>query len=72
MKSRLSTFISSKIYGAGEAEAASGLVKSIEIVQNFVFVVTSKDIIIIRRSDNTKLYEREYFESAKESAMKLD
>jgi hypothetical protein len=73
LKSRLSTFISSKLYGTGENEGESaGFIKSIEIVQNFVFVVTSKDILIIRRSDNTKLYEREYFELAKQWAAEID
>jgi hypothetical protein len=66
LKSRLSTFISSKLYGTGENEGeSSGYIKSIEIVENFVFVVTSKDILIIRRSDNTKVYERDYLDSAK-------
>lgn len=73
LKSRLSTFISSKIYGAGENEGENaGCVKAIEIVQNFVIVVTAKDIFIVRRSDNAKVYEREYFDSAKEWSAKID
>lgn len=69
----MSTFISSKIYGSTENEGeATGCVKSIEIAQNFLFVITAKDIFIVRRSDNTKVYEREYFDSAKEWANKAD
>jgi hypothetical protein len=72
LKSRFSHFISSKLGYAGNEEEgeSANCVKAIEIYDNFVFIVTNKDVIIIRRVDNAKLFEKEFSELIKEWALR--
>lgn len=73
LKNRFSQFISSKLGYAGlneEEGESSSCVKALEIYENFIFAVTKKDVFIIRRVDNAKIFEKEYSELIKEWAMR--
>jgi hypothetical protein len=37
-----------------------------------VFIITPKDLLVIRKSDGVKLFEKDYFEQAKEWSNKQD
>ena len=73
--SRLGSFISSKFrYGGPEQDVgeAETCVKDIHLIDNFIAIITHKDLIIIRRSDGMKIYERDYLDQIKEIAVKND
>ena len=70
--SRFGSYLSSKLgYGCGEGEAI-GCVKDIHVIDNFIALITNKDLIMIRKSDGVKLYENDYFEQIKETTFKND
>ena len=70
--SRFGSYLSSKLgYGGGEGEAI-GCVKDIHVIDNFIALITNKDLIMIRKSDGVKLYENDYFEQIKETTFKND
>lgn len=51
---------------------STSCVKDIHIFDNFIAFITNKDIIIIRRIDGVKIYEKDYFDQVKEMAQKKD
>jgi len=71
--SRFSSFISAKLgYRDQDLAEATGHVKDLHVIENFVLIITNKDIIIVRRSDNVKLYETEYLEGLKQWSQRKD
>lgn len=73
--SRFGSFLSSKLgYGGGDLEMgeAVGCVKEIHVIDNFIALITNKDLIILRKSDGVKIYDNDYLEQIKESAFKSD
>ena len=53
----------------GEARSC---VKDIHVIENFIALITSKDLIMLRKSDGVKIYENDYLEQIKETAFKND
>jgi hypothetical protein len=41
---------------------ATSCVKDLHIFENFVALITNKDLIIFRRVDGVKVYEKDYFD----------
>jgi len=73
--SRFGSYLSSKLgYGGADLEMgeAIGCVKDIHVIDNFIALITNKDLIMIRKSDGVKLYENDYFEQIKETTFKND
>ena len=73
--SRFGSYLSSKLgYGSGDLEMgeAIGCVKDIHVIDNFIALITNKDLIMIRKSDGVKIYENDYLEQIKETAFKND
>ena len=73
--SRFGSYISSKLgYGGGDLDMgeAIGCVKDIHVIDNFIALITNKDLIMLRKSDGVKMYENDYLEQIKETAFKND
>ena len=73
--SRFGSYLSSKLgYGGGDLEMgeAIGCVKDIHVIDNFIALITNKDLIMLRKSDGVKIYENDYLEQIKETAFKND
>jgi hypothetical protein len=73
--SRFGSYLSSKLgYGGGDLELgeAIGCVKDIHVIENFIALITNKDLIMLRKSDGVKMYENDYLEQIKETAFKND
>ena len=73
--SRFGSYLSSKLgYGGGDLEMgeAIGCVKDIHVIENFIALITNKDLIMLRKSDGVKMYENDYLEQIKETALKND
>lgn len=69
LTSRLSSFISQKLgFRLLDNNEASQCVKDVHFNgEGYATIVTNKDVIIIRRRDNFKVYEREFIESARQA-----
>jgi hypothetical protein len=73
--SRFWSYLYSKLgYGGGDLEMgeAIGCVKDIHVIDNFIALITNKDLIMLRKSDGVKMYENDYLEQIKETAFKND
>ncbi len=63
----MSNFLSSKFgYRDIDQQECTGCVKDIQVFNNFVVIITNKDLIIVRRIDGVKLFDEEYIESMKQ------